>query len=626
MTVLDNFKNFIRQGRQAGQRNQSRAQRNSGDSSRNVNRSQNTSTSKSSTSSRQDDTFESINAATPGTSVSTSASQGSITTGTSAVDSSTVGNNATAGVAGGSSGGSSKSRSNNDKERKKHAYNVASQQIIAEEVESRNRMPSYPGLEQYRLLEKMGDGAFSVVYKALEIETGNQRAIKVVSKDQISSGQRASVLKEAAIMRQLDNPNIVRMLAFLETPEHYFIVLELVSGGELFHQIVQLTYFSEDLSRHVIIQVAHAIRYLHEVAGVVHRDIKPENLLFTRVPFIPSERRVLRPGDDETKEDEGVFTPGVGGGGVGTIKLADFGLSKVIWDSNTRTPCGTVGYTAPEIVKDERYSKSVDMWALGCVLYTILCGFPPFYDEHIKNLTEKVARGEFSFLSPWWDGISESAKDLVCQLLTVDPEKRYNIDEFLNHPWITQKKSDHVRLTRKGDVDKHSGSSMPSTPMYEHGGRDGAARSSALRAIDVSNAVYRLEEEALRHNHMPALHSTIMEDDEDNEFNDTEYAHIEHAFEKLQIIDSQSSSQPSTGTASPYRGTSAPPQSSNTNASASGSRVGSQRAAARRAAAASVANSGPSAASGPPSSFFDLHLEGATLLERRKARQTQVAN
>lgn len=626
MTVLDNFKNFIRQGRQAGQRNQSRAQRNSGDLSRNTNRSQNTSTSKSSTSSRQDETFESINAATPGTSVSTSASQGSITTGTSAVDSSTVGNNATAGVAGGSSGGASKSRSNNDKERKKHAYNVASQQIIAEEVESRNRMPSYPGLEQYRLLEKMGDGAFSIVYKALEVETGNQRAIKVVSKDQISSGQRASVLKEAAIMRQLDNPNIVRMLAFLETPEHYFIVLELVSGGELFHQIVQLTYFSEDLSRHVIIQVAHAIRYLHEVAGVVHRDIKPENLLFTRVPFIPSERRVLRPGDDETKEDEGVFTPGVGGGGVGTIKLADFGLSKVIWDSNTRTPCGTVGYTAPEIVKDERYSKSVDMWALGCVLYTILCGFPPFYDEHIKNLTEKVARGEFSFLSPWWDGISESAKDLVCQLLTVDPEKRYNIDEFLNHPWITQKNSDHVRLTRKGDVDKHSGSSMPSTPMYEHGGRDGAARSSALRAIDVSNAVYRLEEEALRHNHMPALHSTIIEDDEDNEFNDTEYAHIEHAFEKLHIIDSQSSSQPSTGTASPSRGTSAPPQTSNTNASASSSRVGSQRAAARRAAAASVANSGPSAASGPPSSFFDLHLEGATLLERRKARQTQVAN
>jgi hypothetical protein len=100
------------------------------------------------------------------------------------------------------------------------------------------------------------------------------------------------------------------------------------------------------------------------------------------------------------------------------------------------TPCGTVGYTAPEIVKDERYSKSVDMWAMGCVLYTLLCGFPPFYDESIQVLTEKVARGQYTFLSPWWDDISKPAQDLVSHLLTVDPNKRYTIREFLNHPWI----------------------------------------------------------------------------------------------------------------------------------------------------------------------------------------------
>jgi hypothetical protein len=100
------------------------------------------------------------------------------------------------------------------------------------------------------------------------------------------------------------------------------------------------------------------------------------------------------------------------------------------------TPCGTVGYTAPEIVKDERYSKSVDMWAMGCVLYTLLCGFPPFYDESIQVLTEKVARGQYTFLSPWWDDISKPAQDLVSHLLTVDPKKRYTIKEFLAHPWI----------------------------------------------------------------------------------------------------------------------------------------------------------------------------------------------
>ena len=102
------------------------------------------------------------------------------------------------------------------------------------------------------------------------------------------------------------------------------------------------------------------------------------------------------------------------------------------------TPCGTVGYTAPEIVKDERYSKSVDMWAMGCVLYTLLCGFPPFYDESIQVLTEKVARGQYTFLSPWWDDISKPAQDLVSHLLTVDPDKRYDIKQFLEHPWIRQ--------------------------------------------------------------------------------------------------------------------------------------------------------------------------------------------
>lgn len=137
------------------------------------------------------------------------------------------------------------------------------------------------------------------------------------------------------------------------------------------------------------------------------RDIKPENILFDAIPIIPSKVPKTRPYDEE-KEDEGEFLPGIGGGGIGRVKIADFGLSKIVWNEETMTPCGTVGYTAPEIVKDERYSKSVDMWALGCVLYTLLCGFPPFYDESINVLTEKVARGYYTFLSPWWDDISAS--------------------------------------------------------------------------------------------------------------------------------------------------------------------------------------------------------------------------
>ncbi|KAI8993344.1 kinase-like domain-containing protein [Pilobolus umbonatus] len=251
-------------------------------------------------------------------------------------------------------------------------YEAASR-IVHEENIARQKMPVYAGLEEYELKAKLGDGAFSKVYEAVNVKTQERVAIKVVRKSELNSQQ------------------------------HYFLVLELCDGGELFHQIVRLTYFSEDLSRHCIRQVAEGIRYLHQEKGV------------------------------------GEFIPGIGGGGIGQVKIADFGLSKVVWDQHTMTPCGTVGYTAPEIVKDQRYTKPVDMWALGCVLYTLLCGFPPFYDESIQVLTAKVTRGEYTFLSPWWDNISVEAKDIIEHLLCVDPSERFTIDEFLDHPWMQNK-------------------------------------------------------------------------------------------------------------------------------------------------------------------------------------------
>ncbi|RYO83165.1 hypothetical protein DL766_001496 [Monosporascus sp. MC13-8B] len=371
--------------------------------------------------------------------------------------------------------------------------------LVAEENESRSKFPRYPGLERWELMEKMGDGAFSNVYRARDLTGGaGEVAIKVVRKYEMNNMQRANILKEVQIMRQLDHPNIIKLVDFSESKQYYYIILELAPGGELFHQIVRLTYFSEDLSRHVIVQVAKALQYLHEEKGIVHRDIKPENILFCPIPFIPSKHPKPKQPGDEDKVDEGEFIPGVGAGGIGQIKIADFGLSKVVWENSTMTPCGTVGYTAPEIVKDERYSKSVDMWALGCVLYTLLCGFPPFYDESIEVLTEKVAKGQFTFLSPWWDDISKSAQDLISHLLTVDPEKRYTINEFLTHPWIQasgptprEEKKQQPETLRPFDVSK-----------FVDGGRQMDFRSPGavnLREIfDVGYSVHRQEEEAKR--------------------------------------------------------------------------------------------------------------------------------
>ncbi|WZH40511.1 kinase-like domain-containing protein [Fusarium acuminatum] len=371
--------------------------------------------------------------------------------------------------------------------------------LIAEENASKSKFPRYPGLERWELTDKMGDGAFSNVYRARDT-TGEQGevAIKVVRKYEMNSMQRANILKEVQIMRQLDHPNIIKLVEFSESRQYYYIVLELAPGGELFHQIVRLTYFSEELSRHVIVQVAQALEYLHEEKGVVHRDIKPENILFEPIPVVPSKHPKPKQPGDEDKVDEGEFVPGVGAGGIGRIKIADFGLSKIVWDNQTMTPCGTVGYTAPEIVKDERYSKSVDMWALGCVLYTLLCGFPPFYDESIEVLTEKVAKGQYTFLSPWWDEISKSAQDLISHLLTVDPEKRYTITEFLAHPWIAGNGPTPREETKKSDGMLRAFDAT----KFEEAGRRYDFRSPGavnLREVfDVGYAVHRQEEEGKR--------------------------------------------------------------------------------------------------------------------------------
>jgi serine/threonine protein kinase len=292
----------------------------------------------------------------------------------------------------------------------------------------------------------LGEGAFSVVYSAIDRQTREKVAIKVIKKYQMDEKQRISVLKEVNLMKQLNHPNIVKLIDFIENENYFYIIQEIVSGGELFNQIVKYTYFSEDLSRHVIIQVAEALLYMHESVGIVHRDLKPENIFFKPIRTIKEDPKLrfmkLRKSDNpKTKLDEGKFTMNCGGGGIGLIKIGDFGLSKQIslnQNNSLKTPCGTIGYTAPEIVRDMRYSKEVDMWALGCVLYILLCGFPPFFNDSIEELTRTVARGEFKFLSPWWDEISQGAKNCVSQLLTVNPNQRYTVEQFLKDPWILE--------------------------------------------------------------------------------------------------------------------------------------------------------------------------------------------
>ncbi|SCU97882.1 LAFA_0G13960g1_1 [Lachancea sp. 'fantastica'] len=403
--------------------------------------------------------------------------------------------------------------------------------------------PEQTELQDFKLIAKIGEGAFSKVYRAIPephaaksflFRSFHYVAVKVISKRDLNSSHKDSkskatskeqVLKEVAIHRTVSaSENVVVFVDFHESEHYYFIVQELLAGGEIFGEIVRLTYFSEDLSRHVIRQLALAVKHMHSL-GIVHRDIKPENLLFEPVDFEPSPSPVLRKSDDpRTKQDEGVFRPGIGGGGIGVVKLADFGLSKQIYSTNTKTPCGTVGYTAPEVVKDERYSMKVDMWGIGCVLYTVLCGFPPFYDEKVDVLTEKISKGEYTFLRPWWDEISDGAKNAVQKLLEVDPSKRYDIDQFLADPWLNQYDCiRHQALKKHKNESAETVYTMSSKKKRHHRintfQRDSSLlyspAANALRdAFEVTNA-FKRDEEAKRSGPAGGVNLGLVEEDEE---------------------------------------------------------------------------------------------------------------
>lgn len=347
-------------------------------------------------------------------------------------------------------------------------------------------------------------------------------------------------------------------------------------------------------------------------------DIKPENILYRPIPVIPAKNPKPKQPGDEDKVDEGEFIKGVGAGGIGQIKIADFGLSKVVWDTQTMTPCGTVGYTAPEIVKDERYSKSVDMWALGCVLYTLLCGFPPFYDESIEILTEKVAKGQYTFLSPWWDEISDSAKDLITHLLTVDPDKRYTITEFLKHPWITA--SITPAIEKKPGISKDGKLRAFDASKLQDGDKRYDFRSPGainLREVfDVGYAVHRQEEEAKRRKQIGTKAGLsklagLNESDEDEEMEDVgdnrEYVHktgngtqaLEQSMRNAQISGEQ-------------RGRERERQQ----------RVAEQKGYGQHSAAVTAAARAQVKDRNRAKGAFELNLDGATLLGRRGMKPT----
>ncbi|KAK1151394.1 hypothetical protein AOXY_G32609 [Acipenser oxyrinchus oxyrinchus] len=257
----------------------------------------------------------------------------------------------------------------------------------------------------YDMKEKLGEGSFSEVRLAQDRRTQKLVAVKCIQKRALK-GKEAMLENEIAVLHKIKHDNIVSLEEIYETPSELYLVMTLVTGGELLDRIlVRGTYTEKDASS-VVGQVLDAVRYLHNM-GIVHRDLKPENLLY-----------------DTAFEDS-------------KIVISDFGLSKMEDQGLLSTACGTPAYVAPELLEQKTYGKEVDCWAVGVIAYILLCGYPPFYDENDMELYKQIVKAEYEFDSPYWDDISDSAKDFISHLLQKDPGKRYSSEQALQHPWIS---------------------------------------------------------------------------------------------------------------------------------------------------------------------------------------------
>jgi len=262
-------------------------------------------------------------------------------------------------------------------------------------------------LPGWELGKELGSGHFAKVRLGTNTATGQVAAVKIIKKPK---GSKMAIIKsEVDILKSVQHPYIVQCFDAVDSPDKMYLVMEIMKGGELFDRIVDKGHFTEADAAGVTAKLFSAIKYLHD-KNIAHRDLKPENLLMA----------------DDGPDSE--------------VKITDFGLSKAFDEHSQvmQTPCGTPGYIAPEVLLMKGYDKQCDVWSLGVIVYILLCGFPPFYADNDAQLFEKIKKGEYEFLRPYWDPISDSAKDFIRQMLRVDPKQRITCDQALAHPWMVE--------------------------------------------------------------------------------------------------------------------------------------------------------------------------------------------
>ncbi|XP_048365116.1 serine/threonine-protein kinase DCLK2 isoform X2 [Sphaerodactylus townsendi] len=288
-------------------------------------------------------------------------------------------------------------------------------------------------LEKYKVGKVIGDGNFAVVKECIERTTGKEFALKIIDKGKCC-GKEHLIENEVSILRRVKHPNIIMLIEEMDTATELYLVMELVKGGDLFDAITSSTKYTERDGSAMVYNLASALKYLHGL-NIVHRDIKPENLLVCEY-------------SDGTK----------------SLKLGDFGLATVV-EGPLYTVCGTPTYVAPEIIAETGYGLKVDIWAAGVITYILLCGFPPFRSENNvqEDLFDQILVGKLEFPSPYWDNITDSAKELISLMLQVNVEARYTAAQILNHPWVSDDASQENNMQAEvtGKLKQHFNNTLP---------------------------------------------------------------------------------------------------------------------------------------------------------------------
>ncbi|MEQ2303219.1 Death-associated protein kinase 3 [Ameca splendens] len=307
----------------------------------------------------------------------------------------------------------------------------------------------------YEMGEELGSGQFAIVRKCKEKSTGDEYAAKFIKKRRLSSSRRGvsreEIEREVNILREIQHSNIITLHDIFENKTDVILILELVSGGELFDFLAEKESLTEEEATQFLKQILDGVHYLHS-KRIAHFDLKPENIMLL---------------------DKNVPNP--------RIKLIDFGIAHQIKAGNEfKNIFGTPEFVAPEIVNYEPLGLEADMWSIGVITYILLSGASPFLGETKQETLTNISGVNYDFDEEYFSNTSELAKDFIRRLLVKDPKKRMTIDDSLEHPWIKvikrrnvrQEDRDHkterrrLKTTRLKEYTIKSHSSMPPNNTY----------------------------------------------------------------------------------------------------------------------------------------------------------------